>query len=53
MAWTNLKQRSLADDLVSEHEALTELDDVNASCSEVRLSAKLSCLRFFHAMKRS
>lgn len=29
MAWKNLKQRSLADDLVSEHEALTELDDVN------------------------
>jgi hypothetical protein len=25
----NLKQRSLADDLVSEHEALAELDDVN------------------------
>ena len=29
MAWKKLKQRSLADDLVSEHEALTELDDVN------------------------
>jgi IS5 family transposase len=29
MAWKNLKQRSLAYDLVSEHEALTELDDVN------------------------
>jgi IS5 family transposase len=25
----NLKQRSLADDIVSEHKALTELDDVN------------------------
>jgi len=29
MAWKNLKQLSLADDLMSEHEALTELDDVN------------------------
>jgi IS5 family transposase len=27
--WKILKQRSLADHLVSEHEALTELDDVN------------------------
>lgn len=27
--WKNLKQRSLADDLVSEHEAFSELDDVN------------------------
>jgi hypothetical protein len=29
MAWKNLKHHSLADDLVSAHEALTELDDVN------------------------
>jgi hypothetical protein len=29
MAWKSLKQRSLGDDLVSENEALTELDDVN------------------------
>ncbi len=29
MAWKNLKQRSLADHLVSEHKALTELDDAN------------------------
>ena len=29
MAWKNLKQLSLADSLTSEHEALTELDDVN------------------------
>jgi hypothetical protein len=29
MVWKNLKQRSLADVLVSEHETLTELDDVN------------------------
>ena len=30
MAWRNLKQRSLADELVTEHDALTERDDVNA-----------------------
>ena len=29
MAWENLKQLSLADSLTSEHEALTELDDIN------------------------
>jgi hypothetical protein len=29
MAWKNLKQLSLADSLTSEHEALTELYDVN------------------------
>ncbi len=29
MAWKNLKQRSLADHLAAEHEALTELDDIN------------------------
>jgi IS5 family transposase len=29
MAWKNLKQLSLADSLTFEHEALTELDDVN------------------------
>ena len=29
MAWKNLKQRSLADSLTTEHEALTELDDIN------------------------
>jgi hypothetical protein len=30
MAWKNLKQHNLADDLVTEHRALTELDEVNA-----------------------
>ena len=30
MAWKNLKQRSLADALIVEHAALTELDDVHA-----------------------
>ena len=29
MAWRNLKQLSLADSLTSEHEALTELDEIN------------------------
>jgi IS5 family transposase len=29
MAWENLKQLSLADSLTSEHEALTELDNIN------------------------
>jgi hypothetical protein len=29
MAWENHKQLSLADSLTSEHEALTELDDIN------------------------
>ena len=29
MAWKNFKQLSLADSLTSEHEALTELDDIN------------------------
>jgi IS5 family transposase len=29
MAWKNLKQLSLADSLTSEHEALTELYDIN------------------------
>jgi hypothetical protein len=29
MAWKNLKLLSLADSLTSEHEALTELDNMN------------------------
>ena len=29
MAWKNLKQLSVADSLTCEHEALTELDDIN------------------------
>jgi hypothetical protein len=29
MAWKNSKQLSLADSLTSEHEVLTELDDIN------------------------
>jgi hypothetical protein len=29
MEWKNLKQLSLADSLNSEHEALTELDNIN------------------------
>jgi IS5 family transposase len=30
MAWENIKQRSLADDLVTQQSALTELDEVHA-----------------------
>jgi hypothetical protein len=30
MAWKNLKQRSLADSMLIDHEALRELDDVHA-----------------------
>ncbi len=29
MVWKNLKQLSLADSLTSEHEVLTELDDID------------------------
>jgi transposase, IS5 family len=29
MSWKNLKQRSLADALLIEHKALTELDDAH------------------------
>ena len=29
MAWKNLKQLRLADSLISEHEALTEIDGIN------------------------
>ena len=29
MAWKNIKQKSLADALLVEHAALTELDDVH------------------------
>lgn len=42
MSWKNLKQHSLADALMTEHEALTELDDVHElvdwSCIENLLS---------------
>ena len=41
MAWKNLKQRSLADALIVEHAALTELDDVHALLNLSKLEAHL------------
>jgi hypothetical protein len=49
MAWKNLKQRSLADDLVSEHKALTVLDDVN---DLMDWQAIEDILRDIHAKRR-
>lgn len=42
MAWKNLKQRSLADALVSTHSALEELDDVHDLINWSRLEKLLS-----------
>jgi len=41
MAWKNLKQKSLADALIVEHAALTELDDVHALLDWSRLGTHL------------
>ncbi len=41
MAWKNLKQKSLADALIVEHAALTELDDVHALLNWSKLEAHL------------
>jgi IS5 family transposase len=41
MAWKNLKQRSLADALIVEHAALTELDDVHALLNWSKLEEHL------------
>ena len=49
MAWKNLKQRSLADELITEHSALTELDDVNAL---IDWQAIEDILRDVHAKRR-
>ena len=49
MAWKNLKQRSLADELVTEHDALTELDDVNALMDWQAIE---DILRNIHAKRR-
>ena len=49
MAWKNLKQRSLADELVTEHDALTELDDVNALMDWQAIE---DILRDIHAKRR-
>ena len=42
MAWKNLKQRSLADSLLIEHEALKELDAVHELIDWSRIEAHLS-----------
>jgi hypothetical protein len=39
MVWKNLKQRSLADALIVEYAALTELDDVHALLNWPKLEA--------------
>jgi len=41
MAWKNLKQRSLADSMMIEHEALKELDSVNELTDWSRLERLL------------
>ena len=41
MAWKNLKPRSLADALIVEHAALTEMDDVHALFNWSKLEAHL------------
>jgi IS5 family transposase len=42
MAWKNLQQRSLADSMLIEHEALKELDDVHELISWTRIESLLS-----------
>lgn len=42
MSWKNLKQQSLADALMTEHEALTELDDVHELVDWSRIEQLLS-----------
>ena len=49
MVWKNLKQSSLADELITEHDALTQLDDVNAL---VDWQAIEDILRDVHAKRR-
>ena len=41
MSWKNLKQQSLADALIIEHAALTELDDVHNLIDWQRIEAML------------
>jgi len=41
MAWKNIKQKSLADALLVEHAALTELDDVHGLLDWSRLEEHL------------
>jgi len=42
MAWKNLKQRSLAESMLIEHEALKELDDVHELITWSRIETLLS-----------
>jgi len=42
MAWKNLTQRSLADSMLIEHEAVKELDDVHELIDWARLEVRLS-----------
>ena len=42
MAWKNIKQRSFADDLVSVHSAVEELDDVHDLINWSRVEKHLS-----------
>lgn len=42
MAWKNLKQRSLADSMLVDHDALKELDDVHELIDWLPLEALLS-----------
>jgi len=42
MTWKNLKQRSLTDDLMVDHAALEELDDVNELIDWKRIESLLS-----------
>ena len=42
MAWKNLQQRSLADSMLIEHDALKELDDVHELICWTRIESLLS-----------
>ena len=42
MAWKNIKQRSFADDLVTIHSAVEELDDVHDLIDWSRIEKHLS-----------
>ncbi len=42
MAWKNLKQRSLAESMLIEHDALKELDDVHELITWSRIETLLS-----------
>jgi IS5 family transposase len=46
MAWRNLKQLSLVDSLTSEHEALTELDNINELMDWEAIGHSLSDLNY-------